>query len=234
MEALTELIQNSNIPFVTAFLLGLITAISPCPLATNITATAYISKDISNKYRVFYQGLIYTAGRVISYTSLGIVIYFGASTFNISSFFQTYGEKLLGPLLIIFSIFMLNIIPAKAGFLGKLQKKFEGKKHFTYLNTLLLGIIFALAFCPLSGVFYFGMLIPMTLSTTGGLYLPVLFAIATALPVILIAYLLAFTVSGIGRTYNKIKQFEFWFRRIVALIFAVVGIYFTIIFYIIN
>ena len=231
MDSLIELFQNTNIPLVSAFILGIMTAISPCPLATNITATAFISRNIGNKSHVFYQGLLYTLGRVISYTSLGIIIYFGSSTLEISTFFQRYGEYVLGPLLILISLFMLNLIPLKFSFVSGLQKRFENKKQISLLNALLLGIVFALAFCPLSGVFYFGMLIPMTISSANGLYLPIIFAIATALPVIIIAYLLAFTVSGIGSFYNKIKSFEIWFRRVVAIIFAIVGIYYTLILY---
>lgn len=231
MDSLLELFQNSNIPILSAFLLGILTAISPCPLATNITATAFISRNIGNKAQVFYQGLFYTLGRVFSYTSLGVIIYFGSSTFEISSFFQRYGERFLGPLLILISVFMLNLIPLKISFGTRLQEKFENKKQISFLHAFLLGVLFALAFCPLSGVFYFGMLIPMTITSASGLYLPAVFAIATALPVIIIAYLLAFTVSGIGTFYKKIKSFEIWFRRIVALIFAAVGIYYTILFY---
>ncbi len=231
MDSLLELFQNSNIPILSAFLLGILTAISPCPLATNITATAFISRNIGNKTQVFYQGLFYTLGRVVSYTTLGIIIYFGSNTFEVSSFFQKYGEQFLGPLLIIISLFMLNIIPLKFSFSSGLQEKFENKKQISFLNAFLLGVIFALAFCPLSGVFYFGMLIPMTITSSSGLYLPAVFAIATALPVIIIAYLLAFTISGIGVFYKKIKLFELWFRRIVAIIFTAVGIYYTILFY---
>ncbi|MCB0807579.1 MAG: sulfite exporter TauE/SafE family protein, partial [Bacteroidales bacterium] len=110
MEFLQEIIDSSPAPFITAFILGLMTAISPCPLATNITATAYISKDISAKRKIFYNGLIYTLGRGISYTGLGVILYFGASKFEIARFFQTYGERILGPFLIIAGILMLDII----------------------------------------------------------------------------------------------------------------------------
>lgn len=231
MESILALFEQSNIPILSAFLLGIMTAISPCPLATNITATAFISRNIGNKKVVFNQGLFYTLGRVFSYTSLGAIIYFGSSTFEISSFFQQYGERFLGPLLILISLFMLNLIPLKFSFTTGLQEKFENKKQISYLNAFILGVIFALAFCPLSAVFYFGMLIPITITSASGLYLPAVYAIATALPVIIIAYLLAFSVSSIGVFYKKIKSFELWFRRIVAIIFAAVGIYYTIIFY---
>jgi cytochrome c biogenesis protein CcdA len=233
MEYLDQLLSQSNFPILTAFLLGIMTAISPCPLATNITATAYISKNLGDKKKIFYNGLIYTLGRIISYTALGVILYFGASKFNISSFFNTYGERLLGPLLIIIGIFMLDLIsfnfPGVSGITEKLSgEKVKGK----YWGALLLGMVFALAFCPYSGVLYFGMLIPVTIASPDGLFLPVIFAIATGLPVIIIAYLLAFTLSGVGNFYNKVKNFEFWFRKVAAVIFIAAGLYFTYIFFI--
>ncbi len=231
MESLLELFSNSNIPVLSAFLLGIITAISPCPLATNITATAFISREIENKNRVFTQGLLYTLGRIVSYTSLGLIIYFGSSKFQISTFFNTYGERMLGPILVLIGVMMMDFISFKLPALSGLTAKFEKKKRTSYWGAFLLGIIFALAFCPLSASFYFAMLIPMTIASPSGLYLPIVYAIATALPVIIIAYLLAFTVSGIGGFYQKVKTFEKWFRRIVSIVFVVVGLYFIYIFY---
>jgi cytochrome c-type biogenesis protein len=95
MEILQSFLENSQFPIISAFVLGLMTAISPCPLATNITAIAYIGKDIENKRRVFWNGFIYTLGRAISYTAIGLIFFFGISQFNVSSFFQTWGEKSL-------------------------------------------------------------------------------------------------------------------------------------------
>jgi cytochrome c biogenesis protein CcdA len=231
MESLLELFSNTNVPILSAFLLGIITAISPCPLATNITATAFISRNIENKNRVFIQGLLYTLGRIVSYTSLGLIIYFGSSKFEVSTFFNTYGERILGPILLIIGLIMMDFISFKLPALSGLTSKFEKKDKISYWGAFLLGIIFALAFCPLSASFYFAMLIPMTIASPKGLYLPIVYAIATALPVIIIAYLLTFTVSGIGSFYKKIKAFELWFRRIVSIVFVIVGIYFIYIFY---
>lgn len=225
-------IDQSEIPILTAFLLGIMTAISPCPLATNITATAYIGRHLQEKRKVFIHGLIYTLGRAISYTALGVILYFGASTFQIARFFQTYGERALGPVLIIAGIIMLDFIPWNfVGFSGLGQKLIGKRSGSSWLSSLLMGVVFALAFCPYSGLLYFGMLIPMTIASPDGLILPVVFALATGLPVILIAYLLAFSVSGVGNFYNKILLFEKWFRRIMAVLFIGVGIYFLIIFY---
>jgi len=223
------------LPFLSAILLGLMTAISPCPLATNITAIGFISKDIENKKRIFYNGLWYTLGRAITYTSLGIILFFGASKFQVAKLFQSNGEKFLGPLLIIVGILMFDFIKIKFPGFNKLSNNLENKsKSGSWWSALLLGIVFALAFCPYSGVLYFGMLIPMTLASPTGLYLPFIFAIATGLPVIIVAYLLAFSISSLGGFYNKVKSFEKWFRRIVAISFIIVGFYYIFIFFIQN
>lgn len=225
MEVLQNLLENSQFPFLSAFLLGLMTAISPCPLATNITAIGFISKDIESRRKVFVNGLIYTLGRVISYTTIGLLFYFGSSQFQFSSFLQDWGEKLLGPILIIIGLFMLGILKLSIPGFGSLSEKMENRSNSGFWGVLLLGVVFALAFCPYSGVLYFGMLIPMTMASTSGLLLPPVFAIATGIPVIIFAWLIAFSVGSIGGLYNKIKVFETWFRKIVAILFIGVGIY---------
>ena len=96
---------------------------------------------------------------------------------------------------------------------------------------MLLGILFALAFCPTSGIFYFGILMPLAAAETGGYFLPVIYAIATGLPVILVAWILAYSVAGLGRFYNSVQIFEKWFRKIVAILFIVIGIYYAVVFY---
>jgi len=231
MEFLQNLIDQSNFPLLTAFLLGLMTAISPCPLATNITALAYISKDVENRRTVFLNGLYYTLGRALTYTILGSIIFFGASKFQISRAVQANGEKWIGPLLIVIGIFMLGVIKLP-GSSGTLMQRFADKvKLGSSWGALFLGMIFALAFCPYSGVLYFGMLMPLVLSQPAGLILLPDFAIATGLPVMLLAYILAFSLGGIGKFYNKIKTFEVWFRHIVAVLFIFTGIYFVWIYF---
>lgn len=228
---LQNLMSNSSLPVVTALVLGLMTAISPCPLATNITAIGFISKDVEDKRRVFISGLIYTLGRAISYTLIAMIIFIGADQFEISGWFQKYGEKFIGPLLVIIGIFMLDLIKIKFPGMGNLTQKFQEKSKHTYWDVLLLGVLFALAFCPYSGVLYFGMLIPMTVSSASGLYLPLVFAIATGIPVIIFAWLIAYTVSGVGKLYNSLKTFEIGFRRVISILFIAVGIYYIIIIY---
>ncbi|MBE9467064.1 MAG: sulfite exporter TauE/SafE family protein [Bacteroidetes bacterium] len=226
MEVLQNFLETSQFPIFTAFILGLMTAISPCPLATNITAIGFISKDIANQRKVFVNGLIYTLGRAFTYTIIGLIFFFGASQFKFAGFFQEWGEKFLGPLLIIIGMFMLGILKFKIPGISSLTEKMENKSNSGFWGVLLLGIVFALAFCPYSGVLYFGMLIPMTISSASGLYLPLFFAIATGIPVIIFAWLIAFSVGSIGNVYNKLKIFELWFRRVISVLFIVVGVYY--------
>lgn len=230
-EILSNLAANSSIPIVTAFVLGLLTAISPCPMATNITAIGFISKDVEDRRRVFMNGLVYTAGRALAYTLLAVVLFFSADQLKISGFFQQYGEKMIGPLLIIIGVLMLDVVKINFPGFSKLTGKMQKKGFKNYWDVLLLGFVFALAFCPYSGVLYFGMLIPMTISSASGLYLPVVFAIATGIPVIIFAWLLAYTVSGVGTLYKRMKNFEIWFRRVISVLFIGIGIYYVAIIY---
>ncbi|MDD4759017.1 MAG: aromatic aminobenezylarsenical efflux permease ArsG family transporter [Lascolabacillus sp.] len=195
----------------------------------NITATAYLSKDIADKKRVLFNGIFYTLGRTFSYTALGLVFYFGASKFHVAKMLQNISGLYLGIALIIIGILMLDVIKFNIPALSKITSKVSEKRmKKNYLNAFLLGVLFALAFCPYSGVLYFGVLIPMTISSPSGLLLPPVFAIATGLPVIIIAYLLAYSMSNVGKFYNRMKSFEVWFRRIVSAVFIVVGIYYIV------
>ncbi len=232
MEFLQSIIDNSNLPILSAFILGLMTAISPCPLATNITATAFIAKNITDKKLVFLSGVVYSLGRAFSYTVIGIILYAGASQYHLSKFLNQNGEKVLGPLLILLGLVMLNII--KFNFLGggrlteKLSERFKDKG---LLGSFLIGAIFALAFCPYSGFLYFGVLIPMTVTSADGLYLPVIFAFGTGLPVILFTYLLAFAASRVSGFYNKITKIEKVMRYVAGVVFIISGLYYLSIFF---
>jgi cytochrome c biogenesis protein CcdA len=228
LEFFNSILENSTMPWVTALVLGLMTAISPCPLATNITAVGFISKDIENRKQVFLNGVLYTFGRAITYTAIAFIIFLGADQFKFSGFFQRYGEKIIGPVLVLIGLFMLDVIKIKFPGMDKLTSKMQTKTTWHSWDAILLGMVFAMAFCPYSGVLYFGMLVPITVASASGLYLPIVFAIATGIPVIIFAWLLAFSVGSIGGVYNKVKNFEIWFRRIIAVLFLGVGIYYII------
>lgn len=230
MDGLQTLLDNSSTPVLTAFLLGLLTALSPCPLATNIAAIGFIGKDMEDRKRVFRNGLLYTLGRILSYTLLGVVLILvlrgGSSMFGIQKAIGTWGEWLLGPLLLVIGLFMLfgdRLNLPQFGFNGNA----EGLARKGGWGALLIGILFALAFCPTSGVFYFGMLIPLSANTPAGYLLPVVFAVATALPVLVVAWILAFSVQQMGRFYGRMRTVQRWMNLLVGVLFVVIGIYFS-------
>ena len=232
MEWLNELAQNREAPLLAAFALGLLTAIAPCPLATNVTATAYIAKTITDKKKVLLSGLLYTLGRVFTYTIIGAIIYFGASKFQVAKLFQGNGEKYLGFVLIIIGLIMLDVIKLnfiKGGNLTeKLSEKFKTKG---LLGSFLLGALFALAFCPYSGALFFAMLIPMTLSASAGLALPVVFSFGTGLPVILFAFVIAFSMEKLGTYFKAITKVEKVMRFVAGLVFILTGLYYINIYF---
>ena len=229
MDFLQNLLDQAQWPAASAFLLGLMTALSPCPLATNITAIGYIGRELQDRRRVLLNGLLYTLGRTITYTVLGLVLYFGASVFEVASLFRGWGEKLLGPLLIVVGLVLLDIIPLRIGGLGALTEKFgKNSAKAGYFGALMMGVLFALAFCPYSGVLYFGMLIPLTVASPQGLWLPPIYAVATGLPVIVFAWIIAFAIGSVGTLYNRVRSFELWFRRVSAVLFVITGVYLAV------
>ena len=234
MECLQTLLDSSTTPPLAAFLLGLLTAVSPCPLATNIAAIGFIGRDIENRHRVFLNGLLYTLGRVIAYTALGVALILilreGANLFGVQKFIGKYGELVLGPVLLLIGLFMLFGSKLKLPSFG-FNGSGEGLARKGGLGAFLLGMLFAMAFCPTSGVFYFGMLIPMSATASAGYLLPVLFAVATALPVLVVAWMLAFSVQRIGSFYGRMQTIQKWLNRIVGWVFMGVGIYYCIMVY---
>ena len=228
MDFINALIDSYNIPLLTAFLLGVLTSISPCPLATNITAIAYTSKDIKTVKNTLLNGLFYTLGRGISYTLLATLIYFGLSSFQISNIFQGWGDKILGPILIIIGLIMLGIIKITIGSHNeKVEKLKEWLATKGYVGSLLLGVLFALAFCPYSGVLFFGVLIPLVLNSSEGLLLPPVFALGTGLPVIIFSFLIAFSIQKVSHAFQIVQKIEKTMRYIVASVFLISGVYYS-------
>jgi len=224
-----ETMSTSSFPLIAAFFIGLMTALSPCPLATNITAIAYISKKIDNGKKTILTGFVYTLGRMFTYVLLAsLIVYLGINIQAISLFLQKYGEKILGPLLIFIGLILLNIIKfpsLKSG--NKINKIKEKLSEKGYLGSFLLGVLFALAFCPFSAVLFFGMLIPLSLTFSDGILIPSIFALATGLPVIIFSFILTFSISKLGKIMNRVQTFEKYMRYFISFVFLVVGIYYT-------
>lgn len=227
MDLINNLIDGYNIPILSAFLLGIMTSISPCPLATNITAIAYIAKDVKSARQTIVSGLLYTLGRAISYTLLATLIYFGLSSLEVSRLFQGWGDKVLGPLLIIIGLFMLGAVKINYFSSNKyLDRVKVWLSERGYLGSLVLGMLFAFAFCPYSGVLFFGILIPLVLESSASLLLPPLFALGTSLPVIAFAFLIAFSMQAVSRLFSTLKTIEKYIRYFVAAVFILVGLYY--------
>lgn len=227
--AFMEAMSLSNIPLIAAFFIGLMTAFSPCPLATNITAIAYISKKIGSTKNALKTGIYYTLGRSIVYVLIAfLIIYLGINIQFISLFLQKYGYLILGPLLIIIGIFMLDLIKINFKSLKIVENWKEKLSKKGYLGSFLLGALFALSFCPFSAVMYFGMLIPLSIASKDVIFAPMIFGIATGLPVILTSYLLSVSVSKLAKVMKKIESFEKWIRIIAGAIFIIIGVYYSI------
>lgn len=233
-EILNQLIDTSTIPMLTALLLGLLTSVSPCTFTTNVMVLAFIGKDVEDGKRSFINGLVYTLGRIVTYTLLGVFCIFiireGASTFNIQTFVSEYGGYVLGPTLVLFGLFLL--------FGDKLPLKkfgFHATEHSKQLTgtfgAFVLGLLFALAFCPISGVFYFGMLLPMSAIETGGYLFPTVFAIGSSIIVVLVAWIVSFSISRLGKLYNRVTVIQKRANIVVGIAFVLAGLYYFCVYY---
>ena len=224
---LQQLSGSLNIPVLSALFLGVLTAISPCPMATNIAAVAYVSRRVTQRRYAVMTGTLYTLGRMFSYSALGIlIIVVGLEIPGLASFLQDFGERILGPLLIVVGLLLLNIDRFSFSFGSRKLSSIGGKvADWGMIGGFLLGVVFALAFCPYSAVLFFGVLIPLSLESPGGVALPAVFAIGTALPVLLFGALLSGGVARVSTWLNALSRAEKVIRVVVSIIFIGVGIY---------
>ena len=213
----------------SALWLGILTSISPCPLATNIAAVSFIGRRIGRTRVVLLTGLLYTLGRILTYVILGILLVTSALSIpQVSHLLQKYMNKILGPVLIFVGMILLELIRINIsgpGLSEKMQKRVES---YGILGAGLLGIIFALSFCPISAALFFGSLLPLSVKYESGFALPALYGLGTGLPVFLFAVLMAFGAQSVAKAFNKLTQLEWWVRRITGGIFIVIGIYFCL------
>ena len=216
------------IVFGSALWLGILTSISPCPLAANIAAVSFLSKKIAHPAMVFISGLAYTLGRMVSYAVIGwIIISSLLSVPQVAQFLQQYMGKVLGPVLIITGFLLMEIITLKLPSVTLTQKQNNKIVESGAPGAFLLGLIFALAFCPVSAALFFGSLIPLALNSKSGTLLTFIYGIGTGLPVFIFAVAIAFGVTSLSHWFNRITKFEFYTRRITGVIFILVGLYYT-------
>ncbi len=227
---LSGLTGNLNIPVLSALLLGLITAISPCPLATNIAAIGYVSRRVTERRYAIMTGVLYTLGRMFSYSVIGVIIIVaGLEIPGVASFLQDFGDRALGPILIVVGVIMLVAnrisLGLGGGRLSALGAKVAG---WGMLGGFLLGVLFALAFCPYSAALFFGVLIPLSLKSAGGVALPAVYAIGTGLPVLVFGVLISLSVARVSAWLNAVTRAERIIRVAASVIFIGVGIYLVV------
>ena len=216
------------VAFVSALWLGILTSISPCPLATNIAAVSFLSKKIAHPAMVFISGLAYTLGRMVAYAVLGwIIISSLLSVPQVAQFLQKYMVKALGPLLILTGLFLLEVLTIRLPGVALSQKHHNKLVESGAPGAFLLGVVFALAFCPVSAALFFGSLVPLALNSKAGTLLPFIYGVGTGLPVLMFAIALALGVTSMGHWFHKITKLEYYTRRITGVIFILVGLYYS-------
>lgn len=219
-----------EIPAAVAFSLGLLTAISPCPLATNIAAIAYISQRVTEPRYAAITSVLYTLGRMLAYSVIGIlIIKVGLEIPGVATVLQNTGDRILGPILIAIGIILLNIHRLRFGTGStRLSSLGERVSRWGMIGGFLLGILFALAFCPYSAVLYFGVLIPLALKSSGGIALPAVFAIGTGLPVLIFGIALSFGVTRVSSWFSKLTRAQNVIRVVTSWVLTGVGIYYLV------
>lgn len=214
---------------ISAFWFGLLTSISPCPMATNISAISFVGRKVSSPAKVLISGILYTFGRTLTYLVLGILLVSSLlSAPFVSLYLQKYLNLILGPVLILVGMILLDLISMSFGINSggkKLQDKVETMGIW---GAGLLGILFALSFCPTSAALFFGSLMTVALKLESGVLVPSVYGIATGLPVLIFAVIIAYSANKLGNFYNSIVTFEKWGKRITGWIFILVGIYFSL------
>ena len=217
----------------TAFWLGMLTSVSPCPLATNIAAISFLARDVGKPGRVLLSGLLYTLGRTIVYVALGVIIVYAlqgsqSGMGSVSRFLQKYLNVILGPVLILVGMVLLGLLEfgGSVNMAGKGLQDRAAKGGIWW--ALPLGVLFALSFCPISAGIFFGSLIALSTQSRSALLIPTLFGIGTAVPVIAFTLLVAFAAQYVGKAFNRLKQIERWVRAATGVVFIVAGIYYCL------
>jgi len=247
MTIIDTILGLSTLPLVTAFVLGVMTMVSPCPFCSDVTAIAYLSKNISKRRAIFWNGLCYVLGKCVSYLILALIFIYGAQVEGVREFFEHYGEPALGPFLIVIGVLIWwmgyresrhnhdeeDLHEHHEHAPHRLIRRLSGSNHplmGSGLGAFFLGMVFALAFCPYSGLLYFGTLIPLTLlqPVSWSWLMPVVFGLGDALPVLIIALLISYPMHSMGTIHGNLKRIEIWLRRLCVIVFIGFGLYLSI------
>ncbi len=215
----------------SAFWLGVLTTVSPCPLATNIAAVSYVGRNVTSSWRVFLSGLLYTLGRTAVYVIIGVILVKSLlAAVNLSFFLQNNVNKILGPILIVVGMVLVGLINFNVSGFGQSKRLERWVDALGLGGAFLLGAVFALSFCPVSAALFFGSLIPIALASGSDLIVPSAYGVATGLPVLVFAVLLAVGVKQMTPIFNRIVRYELWIRRLTGVVFILVGIYYCLIY----
>ena len=219
------------LPAATALWLGILTSISPCPLATNIAAISFVGRRLGSPREVFWTGVVYTLGRMLTYVALGILLVASVNSVPlVSQLLQKYMNKILGPILILVGMFLLDMLTLSFASPGLSEEMQYQIATWGVWGAGLLGMVFALSFCPVSAALFFGSLLPLAIKYESSVLLPSLYGVATGLPVLIFAILVAFGAQSLGRAFNELARIEWWARRITGAVFVVVGVYYSLTF----
>jgi cytochrome c biogenesis protein CcdA len=225
--------ESILMPLASAFWLGILTSISPCPLTTNIAAISYVGRRVGRPASVLQAGLLYTAGRALAYLLLGVLLVGSLlSAPSLSQMLQKHMNMALGPVLIVVGLILLEVIRLPTGKGGGLSAALQNKADSLGIGGAgLLGMVFALSFCPTSAALFFGSLLPLAVQQQSSLLIPGIYGLATGLPVLLFALLLAFGTNKVAQAFNRIAAFEIWARRLTGVLFLLVGGYYCAVYF---
>jgi cytochrome c-type biogenesis protein len=213
----------------SALWLGVLTALSPCPMATNIAAISFVGRRVGNAWRVLLAGLLYTLGRTLAYVVLGsLVVASVLSKHAASEFVQGFMNQVLGPILIVAGMFLVELITISFTGRGVSDKMRERVERWGVWGAALLGVVFALSFCPISAFLFFTSLLTLAARTGSTFLVPALFGVGTALPVVAFSVVIALSAKAVGGAFKRVSQFEWWARRATGVIFILVGIYYSL------
>lgn len=213
----------------TALWLGILTSISPCPLSTNIAAVSYVGRRVGSRRLVLLSGALYAAGRSLVYLVLGAAsVWSLMSMVSVSTFLQGSFSRLLGPILIALGLLLLGVFEFTIPSMGVNERLQQRVDRAGVWGAGVLGVVFALAFCPVSAGLFFGGLVPLAVENASPFVLPIAYGAGTALPVTISAVLLALGAGWLGRALDRVQAFEVWARRVTAVVFIAVGVYETL------
>jgi len=209
---------------------GVLTSISPCPLATNIAAVSFLGRRLASPGQVLLSGVLYALGRTVTYVALAAILVAGLLSMPaVSDFLQRSMNRLLGPILIVVGMFLLELLRFDLPGLRLSERMQQRVGGYGAWGAGLLGILFALSFCPLSAAWFFGGLIPLAVKAESPFFLPSLFGIGTALPVVGFGVLIALGARSVGVVYGRLTNVEAWARRVTGVLFIGIGVYLSLV-----